>query len=243
MVRRVRRRLHEVDHGIHRHALRRIKHELAPLDDVASHLHQVVQGLRLQRRHQAGNALLQRRCFLAALGLEFLRNLQEVAHHHLIVRGVALVIVDGLGHDDRIGGVCRLEIRVLVEVSRQRGAGETNPQLGGPAAAPAHLGLVVFRRLFLEQLQLLEGQRIKAGVRPLCQHVIVFEAQRPWTPPSLHRQGGQHVANFRGRHTLAELHRAQMVPVQAQREIPQHGIGFLGGHALDDQLVTRHAER
>ena len=128
-MRRLRGRLDDVEHGVHGHPIGRVVHELAPLHEVAAHLDQAAQRFRFEGADQPGGAAPQRDRFRAARRLQLVRNLQQVAHDHLVVRRrvAPRVLVDGAGDDRRLGR----GRRAVSRLRREGGTGQAHPQLRG----------------------------------------------------------------------------------------------------------------
>ena len=96
LPRRLRRRLHELHHRVHGHALRRVVDELTALPHVAAHGEQSLERVGRELAHELAHALGERGRVAASLHLELFGDLQQVADHHLVVRRVALGLLDRL---------------------------------------------------------------------------------------------------------------------------------------------------
>ena len=166
-------RAYDVEHRVHREAVRRINGELEALGVVAAHVDEPPQRARLERTHELRCAPPQGDRFRAARGLQLIRDLQQVPDDHLIVPRALRMLVDRLGDEARLGGRRRTVIPrpprpSLDRLGRQRRARQPDPQLRA-AERPVLVALVVgWRRLIilLQQLETLVGDWVQADVLP-----------------------------------------------------------------------------
>ena len=183
-----RRCFYEVYHGVGRHSLRGVEHEAAALILVATHLEETRQRLRLKRAEHARDATLQRRRLVdrpaRAPAFELVGDLQHVADDDLVVGLLALMLLDR-PRDHR-----RLE-RSRVVIRRRRVRGERRPGQANPElrrASQTHLILGRLRRVIVEQLETVVGERVQAHVVPLPRQLVRHQTQRTRHSPRVHRQ-------------------------------------------------------
>ena len=235
LVRRVRRRLDDVEHGVDRHAVGRVVHELAPLHEVASHLDQSPQRVRLEGADQPGGAAPQRHRLRTARGLQLVRDLQQIADDHLVVRrGIGPgMVVDGAGDDRRLGG----RGPVVPRLSREGGARQAHPQLRRPRPALGH------GRAVVHQLEALVGEGVQLDVDPGAQPLRRAQPERLPAALRVHGQRLEDARHLAGLDAAPEGDGAEVVTVQPGGELGQHRVLRIGGDALDHQLLPRDAER
>ncbi|PYP37189.1 MAG: hypothetical protein DMD46_06215 [Gemmatimonadetes bacterium] len=99
------------------------------------------------------------------------------------------------------------------------------------------------RRPVVHQLQPLVRERVQLHVRPGAHPLGRPEAQRLAAPLRVDGQGLQDVRDLAHLETTPEGDRAEVMAVEAPGELGQDGVGGVGRHPLDHQLVTRDAER
>ncbi len=172
---------------------------------------------------------------------QFLRDLQQISHNHLVVGRILLVLVDRFRNEHGIGRL-RLVI-VIVGIGRHGSARQPNPQLRGTALVAAHGIALGFFRVLIKQLQLFKGQREEANMFPLLQHVGPLKSERLAAPANVNGHRRKRVSHLVSGDALQELHCAQVMAVQARRQVAQHGVVLVRRNAFDDQLLTRHTQR
>ena len=100
-----RRRLHHLDHRVHRQYLRRGEREPAALGVIGTRLEKASEGAGVEAGHESRDPLSGSRLPCSGTPRDFLRQLTEVVQHHAIVRDLADLIVDRPRDDERIGAV------------------------------------------------------------------------------------------------------------------------------------------
>ena len=158
LMRRFRGASHQRQHGLQRHALRRVQNEPAPLRDIAAHLQQAAQLLGIQRADELRDALLQPGGFRGLRRRQLVGNLQQVTDDDLIVRLLAFVGVDRLGHDEGVGACA-----VVRQLGLQRRLCQLDPELCHPILRSDIVG-VGFG--FVDELELIVGHREQPDVVP-----------------------------------------------------------------------------
>jgi len=218
-MRRVGHGAYDLEHGIHREAVRRIDRELGALRGVASHLDQAPQRRGLQCPDEFGGPTAQRDPLRAPRVLQLIRDLQQVADDHLVVGRVLGMRVDGArdrGGFGRRGGGGRCVIaRGLCHERRARQAQPQLRRVHAPCAA-AVVGTLLLRRrvLLVQKLETLVGEGVQADVLPGAEALRGPEPERLAGSVRLARERPQHVRDFRAADPPMESDGAQVVAVE-----------------------------
>jgi hypothetical protein len=219
----------DLEHGIDRHAVRRIEHELIALSLIATHGDETPQRARLQRRDQPGRASLQFFSAFAGRRLELARNLQEVSDDDLVVGFCARMLVDRLRDGARLGR------RNLFAVRGQRRPGETYPQLRFLGALRRALARSAF-----DEGKAVEGQRMQLHVRPTGNRTLQANRALAFR---FRRQRQERLAQLVKLDSSIDADGADVVTMKAVSETTQHRLPRVGRHAVDDQLAPGDAKR
>ena len=238
---RARGRLHQLNHRVDVHSLRRVEHELSALQIVAAHLEQTPKRCRLKGADKLRNPSLQSRGrrdgrFVVA---HLVGDLEQIAHDHLVVRCLAIMFVDGVRH------LFGLERRILAPaISCDRRSREANPELRGAAVLRVGWSTTLGGLLVVvEQLETVVGERKQLHVRPHRVEQLGLHAQRKLVSLRLDSHRAECIAQLFALKPAHELDRSDVMPVQFARQFAQQGMKRAGGHALDDQLAARHPDR
>ncbi len=97
--------------------------------------------------------------------------------------------------------------------------------------------------LFVQQLEALIGEGMQPDVLPGAQPLRGTETERLTRALRLDRERTEHIGNLRRADTPVESHGAEMVAVQAPRELGQQRVLGIGSDALDHELLPRYAQR
>ena len=206
-------RAEDLDDRVDRHAMGGIQHELVPLGEISSHIHQAAERFGPELRDHARRALPQLDRLPSPSRLRLFGDLEEVADDHLVVGGALLVLVDGLRHHRR------LEIGsdvVVVHSTGQRGPRQSDPELR--ALGPLGLGAERLA-LLVQELQPVVGHGVQLDVVPMRDQVPGLEPDRLRPPARLAREELQRLLEFSSFNALGEAHRPQVVPVEASGEL------------------------
>ena len=241
-MRRIRHRVHDLQHGVHREPVRRVDRELGALGAIAAHFDEAAQRGGLERADQFRGPAPERCRFSPAGVLQLVGDLQQIADDDLIVGRVLLILVDRLGDHGRLG---RRRVVSPAGIRREGGTRQTEPQLCA-AQTPLPGAFVLGRRrsaIFLQQLEALVGDGMQSHVVPCAQLLRSAEPERLPGAFRVDRERLEHIHDFAHPQPAVERDGAKVVAMQPSRELRQQRVLRIGRDALDDELLASHTQR
>jgi hypothetical protein len=97
--------------------------------------------------------------------------------------------------------------------------------------------------IVLDELQSIVSERKESHVRPELAHPLDVEADWCLRPNWVDSESRQRIPQLLASESANELHRADVVRVQAHGELLEHGVQRVGRDTFDYQLPARDPDR